>query len=191
MIYNLIIHYYFRGSKVFLFLINWSFMNNLSRDSLFNVLRMISFNCSSSPEGFRLVPVVFSSNIRTELLYIDSSWSPNTCSSMWRGPQEYIAYEFVLTSPAVTNVSSLSNLDGFQDGWLVTIQLQFCWVLPPAFVQYGSLYSCVIAVKLFFLRTLTGASISIFTNPSARAGYDTWSIFKWSLTGLNSEFSFS
>ena len=32
---------------------------------------------------------------------------------------------------------------------------------------------------------------SIFTNPSARAGYDTRSIFKRSLTGFNSEFSFS
>ena len=31
----------------------------------------------------------------------------------------------------------------------------------------------------------------LFTNPSARAGYDTRSIFKWSLTGFNSEFSFS
>ena len=31
----------------------------------------------------------------------------------------------------------------------------------------------------------------LFTNPSARAGYDKMSIFKWSLTGLNSEFSFS
>ena len=31
----------------------------------------------------------------------------------------------------------------------------------------------------------------IFTNPSTWAGYDTRSIFKWSLTGLNSEFSFS
>ena len=30
----------------------------------------------------------------------------------------------------------------------------------------------------------------IFTNPSARAGYDTRSIFKRSLTDLNSEFSF-
>ena len=29
----------------------------------------------------------------------------------------------------------------------------------------------------------------IFTNPSARAGYDTRSIFQQSLTGLNSEFS--
>ena len=28
---------------------------------------------------------------------------------------------------------------------------------------------------------------NIFTNPSARAGYDTRSIFKRSLTGLNSE----
>ena len=31
----------------------------------------------------------------------------------------------------------------------------------------------------------------IFTNPSAWAGYDTSSVFKRSLTGLNSEFSFS
>ena len=31
----------------------------------------------------------------------------------------------------------------------------------------------------------------LFTNPSARAGYDTRSIFKRSLTGLSSEFSFS
>ena len=35
-------------------------------------------------------------------------------------------------------------------------------------------------------------STSIYLpNPSARAGYDTRSIFKRSLTGLNSEFSFS
>ena len=33
--------------------------------------------------------------------------------------------------------------------------------------------------------------IYIFTNSSSRAGYDTRSIFKRSLTGLNSEFSFS
>ena len=33
--------------------------------------------------------------------------------------------------------------------------------------------------------------LAIFTNPSARAGYDTRSIFKRSLTGFNSEFSFS
>ena len=31
----------------------------------------------------------------------------------------------------------------------------------------------------------------LFTNPSTREGYDTRSIFKRSLTGLNSEFSFS
>ena len=33
--------------------------------------------------------------------------------------------------------------------------------------------------------------LSIFTKPSTRAGYDTRSILKRSLTGLNSEFSFS
>ena len=33
--------------------------------------------------------------------------------------------------------------------------------------------------------------VYIFNNPSARTGYDTRSIFKQGLTGLNSEFSFS
>ena len=33
--------------------------------------------------------------------------------------------------------------------------------------------------------------LTIFTNPSSRVGYDTRSVFKRSLTGLNSEFSFS
>ena len=33
--------------------------------------------------------------------------------------------------------------------------------------------------------------MDIFTNPSTQAGYDTRSIFKWSVTGLNLEFSFS
>ena len=40
--------------------------------------------------------------------------------------------------------------------------------------------------------THTHTNIYIYlSNPSARAGYDTRSIFKRSLTGLNSEFSFS
>ena len=39
-------------------------------------------------------------------------------------------------------------------------------------------------------RRLTHSFI-IFTNPSTQVGYDTRSIFKRSLTGLNSEFSFS
>ena len=51
--------------------------------------------------------------IRTELLYIGSSWSSCLCSSMWRGPQEYVVYEFVLTSPAVSHMSGSSNLDSF------------------------------------------------------------------------------
>ena len=37
----------------------------------------------------------------------------------------------------------------------------------------------------------TRSSVYIFTNPFTRAGYDTRSIFKRSLTGLNSEISFS
>ena len=39
--------------------------------------------------------------IGTELLYIGSSWSSHLCMSMWMGPKEYIAYDFVLTSQGV------------------------------------------------------------------------------------------
>ena len=39
------------------------------------------------------------------------------CSSMWRGPQDYVTYEFVPTSPAVSRMSGSSNLDSFRDGW--------------------------------------------------------------------------
>ena len=87
--------------------------------------------------------------IGTELLYIGSSWSPCLCSSMWRGPLENIAYEFVLTSSAVSCMSSLSNFDCFRDGWQMAVQLLLCGVLPPGLVQYCSQYSCVIVVQLF------------------------------------------
>ena len=46
------------------------------------------------------------------------SWSSNLCSSMCGGPQDYITYEFVPTSPAVSRMSGLSNLDSFRDGRL-------------------------------------------------------------------------
>ena len=57
--------------------------------------------------------------IGIELLYIGSNWSSNLCSSMWRGLLEYIAYEFVLTFPAVSSMSGSSNFDSFCDGWVV------------------------------------------------------------------------
>ena len=43
--------------------------------------------------------------------------SSNLCSSMWRGPQEYIAYEFVLIYPAVSCKSGSSHLGSFHDRW--------------------------------------------------------------------------
>ena len=57
------------------------------------------------------------SRIGTEQLYVGSCWSSCLCSSIWRGPQEYIAYELVPTSPAVSRMSGSSNFDSFRDGW--------------------------------------------------------------------------
>ena len=85
---------------------------------------------------------------------------------------------------------------------------------PPGIFYILRLESCIhfssliiLSVKLFlrncfcyFLTVLWNknhfstdlfGTLILFTNPSARAGYDTRSIFKRSLTGLNSEFSFS
>ena len=69
--------------------------------------------------------------IGTELLYVGSSWTSCLCSSMWRGPQEYITKELVPTTPAVSCMSGSSSLDSFHDGWLVVVQLLLCRVLSP------------------------------------------------------------
>ena len=82
-------------------------------------------------EVFRVMPCIC-----IELLYIDYCWSSCICSSIWRGPKEYIAYEFVLTSKAVSHMPALSNLDSFREEWWVAAQLLFCGVLPPGLVQY-------------------------------------------------------
>ena len=70
-------------------------------------------------------------------------------------------------------------------------QWKRCWAL------LACLFFCLLSflmtqlLALWYNSITILHSISIFTNPSAQAGYDTRSIFKWSLTGLNSEFSFS
>ena len=132
----------------------------------------ISLSCCAACTDFSVplpsfVPIVHRSQaglpcISTELLLTGSTWSPYTCSSVRRGPQEYIIYELTLTSPAVSRMSCSSSLEGFQDGWYVPVQLLLCGMLPPGFVQYSSQHSYAIAVKLF-LHTLSqhsdGASI--------------------------------
>ena len=72
--------------------------------------------------------------IGTDLLYIGSSWWSCLCSSMWRGQQEYVTYEFVLTSPAMSCMSAASNFYSFRDWWMVAVQLLLCGVLPPGLV---------------------------------------------------------
>ena len=85
--------------------------------------------------------------ILTELLYVYSSWSFCFCPAICGGPQEYISYELVLASPALSYMSGSSDLDSFRDGRQVAVQLVPCGVLPPGPVQYCSQHSCVIAVQ--------------------------------------------
>ena len=64
-------------------------------------------------------------------------------------------------------------------------------VAPSPTPRCSSYWKGSLRVTLDYGRQLYFFYLFIFTNPSAQAGYDTWSIFKRSLTGLNSEFSFS
>ena len=102
------------------------------------------------------------SRILTQLLNVCSSWSSHPCSAICGDPQEYITYELVPASPAVSCVSGSSNLDGFHDRRQVAVQLVLCRVLLPGFIQYCSQHSCVIAVQLLlqpFCQRPSGAPI--------------------------------
>ena len=81
---------------------------------------------------------------------IVSSWLSCLWPSMWRCPHEYIAYEFIFSSRAVSRKSGLSNLYNLLDGWLMALWLLFCAVFPPWLDQYCSQHSRVIVFKLYF-----------------------------------------
>ena len=65
---------------------------------------------------------------------------------MCGGPLEYISYEFVPASPAVSCMSGSSNLNSFRDRRQMAVQLVSSGVLSPGLVQDCTQHSCVIAV---------------------------------------------
>ena len=72
------------------------------------------------------------------------------------------------------------------------IYIHVCTYVCLSVRTYVRTYICMCLLpSVLYLSIYLSIYQSIFTNPSARAGYDTRSIFKLSLTGLNSEFSFS
>ena len=65
------------------------------------------------------------SSVRTELMFVSFCWSGKTNEPMRRSPQENVAYEIHLTSPAVHVISCSSYLDDLWDGRWVVVQLLF------------------------------------------------------------------
>ena len=65
----------------------------------------------------------------------------------------------------------------------------FLVLMRYSFLIFSFISTCLVASATKMPKYLYGSSY--LPNPSARAGYDTRSIFKRSFTGLNSEFSFS
>ena len=94
----------------------------------------------------RLRQVFWTTSHILTLLNVCSCWSSCFCTAMCGGSQEFITYELVPASLAVSCMSGSSNLNGFRGGRKVAIQLVSCGVLPPGLVQDCSQHSCVIAV---------------------------------------------
>ena len=67
-------------------------------------------------------------------------------------------------------------------------EIHQAWQSGFSWVHYNSCCSWLFEPEI--IKIGQSSHMILFTNPSARAGYDTRSIFKQSLTGLNSEFSF-
>ena len=104
---------------------------------------------------------------------------------------------------AYTNLFVWTNLNFLHISQLITLPTQSCLefysfcanllhslimslIVSPVFTRSLYLIFCCVLSSFWY-----DSFLYLFTNPSARAGYDTRSIFKWSLTGLNTEFSFS
>ena len=76
-----------------------------------------------------LLPIVYrlwqvfraTSRILTYQLNVCSSWSSCFCPAICGGPNEYITYELVPASPAVSCMSGSSNFDSFRDGRQVAV----------------------------------------------------------------------
>ena len=100
------------------------------------------------PQVFKAI-----SSIGTKLLYVGSSLSSWLCSSMWRGPPEYVTHELTLTSLAVSRMSRSSNFDSFRDGWKMAVQHCFvrCWLVTSSILLVASLWSCYQAFSLYIL----------------------------------------
>ena len=57
-------------------------------------------------------------------------------------PLEYISYEFISASPAMSCMSGSPNLNSFRDRGQVAVQLLSCGVLLPGLVQDCTQHSC-------------------------------------------------
>ena len=148
-----------RGLITFGLFIFWSLLGGYCRTGDFGLFIIIIIIISTDiPDPLSPpLPIVHcfrqvlraTSCIGTELLYVCSSRLSYLCMSIWRGPQEYITYELVPTSPAASHMSGSSNFDSLHDGWSVAVQLLLCRGLSPGLVQYCSQHSCVVDVKFF------------------------------------------
>ena len=105
------------------------------------------------------------------------------CLGSWFIPFKFQTLKVMILSVFASNVNLVWAL-------LLIFRILGSELLPRSLARRSMLFESLVWFGVMVIFRWLFFSY-IFTNPSARAGYDTRSIFKRSLTGLNSEFSFS
>ena len=135
--------------------------------------------------------------LRTDVLqsYLSVSFASNSASPCLRNTAFFILlrYQKSRGTSHYTALIMIQIVDLGKSKWLEMMYIHhFAWTHRISSFKT----SCKVQLSSSWLQNegvimIRSTHIIIFTNPSARAGYDTRSIFKRSLTCLNSEFSFS
>ena len=117
---------------------------------------------------FFFLLIIIKSGLRAEI-----RWSICISKSHW---SLCVSFSRTCAGLCIYNLLAWSNLNLLHISQWITLPTQSCLAL----------YSFCVNLLHSFIMWLI-----LLTNPSTRAGYDTRSIFKRSLTGFNSGFSFS
>ena len=127
-------------------------------------------------ENFKFLD--FHIDVYTAEYFMELVWfnSISTVGYLMSNPYIYI-YIYIYMIRFVLVLCHIKHCRLFHVKTSSYIYIKYIWF---GLVWFGSVLQHINQCRLF-----------IFTKPSARAGYDTRSIFKRSLTGLNSDFSFT
>ena len=109
----------------------------------------------------------------------------------WRFRNGFREEALCKTQDLLIDLNGMSSRLGLFYAQSLWNRVTFTFIFTDSYCCFFCTQSNWIWIILKQIYWSMGVALTIFTNPSARAGEDTRSVFNMSLTGLNSEFSFS